>query len=56
MCGICSFYIPRSNPDGYGVTVHCVDPGTMEHVEVTQFDGRNWEKEYAATGIAEQTK
>lgn len=26
-CGILPFYIPRSNPDGYAITYHCVDWG-----------------------------
>ncbi|KAF4396316.1 hypothetical protein G4B88_019116 [Cannabis sativa] len=33
VCGITSFYIPRSNPDGVAVTFKCVDPGTLLHVE-----------------------
>ncbi|EEC84541.1 hypothetical protein OsI_31280 [Oryza sativa Indica Group] len=28
VCGITSFYTPRSNPDGVAVTAACVDPGT----------------------------
>lgn len=28
-CGIKSFYIPRSNPDGYSVKVRCLDPSTI---------------------------
>ncbi|MCL7029821.1 hypothetical protein MKW94_028325, partial [Papaver nudicaule] len=43
VCGITSFYTPRSNPDGIAVTVNCVDPGTLTHVEIKQFDGRNWD-------------
>lgn len=45
-CGIKSFYIPRSNPDGYDVNVRCLAP-QPEEVCVTDFDGRNWEL-YAA--------
>ena len=26
-CGVKSFYVPRSNPDGYSVNVRCLDPG-----------------------------
>ncbi|MCL7023112.1 hypothetical protein MKW94_027991 [Papaver nudicaule] len=44
VCGITSFYTPRSNPDGIAVTVNCVDPGTLTHVEIKQFDGRNWDR------------
>ena len=28
-CGIKSFYIPRSNPDGIDVNVRCLDPATI---------------------------
>jgi len=51
-CGITSFYIPRSNPDGVAVTFRCVDPGTLTHVEIKHYDGRNWESSYNQTGIA----
>jgi hypothetical protein len=37
-CGIKSFYVPRSNPDGYSINVRCLDPSTVEHVEVRLFD------------------
>ncbi|KAG8054981.1 hypothetical protein GUJ93_ZPchr0010g7833 [Zizania palustris] len=30
LCGISSFYTPRSNPDGVAITVACVDPGRGE--------------------------
>ncbi len=42
-CGIKPFYVPRSNPDGIDVNVNCLDtrPGS---VQVTAFDGQNWEQ------------
>lgn len=43
-CGVKSFYIPRSHPDGVSVNVRCLDEATIESVEVTAFDGRNWEQ------------
>jgi hypothetical protein len=43
-CGIKSFYIPRSNPDGVSVNVRCLEPETIAEVRVTDFDGRNWEE------------
>lgn len=43
-CGIKSFYVPRSHPDGYSVNVLCLDPGTFESLTETPFDGRNWEQ------------
>jgi len=42
-CGIKSFYVPRSHPDGYSVHARCLDPATIVSMAVTPFDGRNWE-------------
>jgi hypothetical protein len=42
-CGIKSFYIPRSNPDGIDVNVRCLEPPPRELI-VRPFDGRNWEQ------------
>jgi hypothetical protein len=42
-CGVKSFYVPRSNPDGYSVNVHCLDPDTVEQVEVQLFDDNDRE-------------
>jgi len=44
ICGIKSFYIPRSNPDGYSINLNCLEPGTIEAVDVEAFDGQNWEQ------------
>jgi hypothetical protein len=43
-CGIKSFYIPRSHPDGYSVNARCLDEGTVEEMTVVATDGKNWEK------------
>lgn len=43
-CGVKSFYVPRSNPDGWSVNARCLDPGTLEGVLLEDFDGRNWEQ------------
>ena len=45
-CGIKSFYIPRSHPDGVSVNARCLDPGTVEEMIVKPFDGQNWEQYY----------
>jgi hypothetical protein len=37
-CGVKSFYVPRSNPDGYSVNARCLDAATVEHVELEIFD------------------
>jgi hypothetical protein len=47
-CGIKSFYVPRSNPDGYSINLRCVDEGSLEAIEVEAFDGRNWERNAAS--------
>ncbi|WP_370306418.1 GFA family protein [Sinimarinibacterium flocculans] len=44
VCGIKSFYVPRSNPDGYSVNLRCLDPATIAAVDYEDFDGRNWER------------
>ena len=41
-CGIKPFYVPRSNPDGIDVNVHCLDP-VPAGLMVEDFDGRDWE-------------
>ena len=48
ICGIKSFYVPRSHPDGISVNARCIDEGTIEEMTVGQTDGRNWEKAYPA--------
>lgn len=42
-CGIKSFYIPRSNPDGFSVNYRCVDQSTLGEVCFDNFDGDQWE-------------
>ncbi len=37
-CGIKSFYIPRSNPDGVDVNVRCLDRSTIAELRVSLFD------------------
>ena len=42
-CGVKSFYVPRSNPDGFAVTYRCLDDWMSLDVTVGRFDGQNWE-------------
>jgi hypothetical protein len=44
VCGIKSFYIPRSNPDGYSVNVRCLDDATIRKITIVAFDGKHWEE------------
>jgi len=48
VCGVKSYYVPRSNPDGFSVNVRCLDTATVESIEIEEFDGQNWEKHGAA--------
>lgn len=43
-CGIKSFYVPRSHPDGLSVNARCLDSVRAEDLEARRFDGRNWEQ------------
>jgi hypothetical protein len=43
VCGIKSFYVPRSNPDGFSVNLRCVAKGTFAAVTHEPFDGQNWD-------------
>ena len=42
-CGVKSFYVPRSHPNGYSVNVHCLDRSTIKDLDISLFDGANWE-------------
>jgi hypothetical protein len=46
-CGIKSFYVPRSHPDGYSVSVRALEPATIESLRVREFDGAHWEENIA---------
>ena len=43
VCGVKSFYRPRSNPDGWSINARCLDDIEALDISVTPFDGRNWE-------------
>ncbi|HZF27038.1 MAG TPA: GFA family protein [Steroidobacteraceae bacterium] len=47
-CGVKSFYVPRSNPDGYSVNLRCLNRDTVGAVTVRQFDDRDRERSDAA--------
>lgn len=46
-CGVKSFYVPRSHPDGISVNVNCLEPDTISSVTEQEFDGANWEQNIA---------
>jgi hypothetical protein len=37
-CGVKSFYVPRSNPDGYSVNARCLERATIEQLLIEPFD------------------
>lgn len=43
-CGIKSFYVPRSHPNGYSVNARCLDPDSVRIMTKRSFDGRDWER------------
>ncbi len=43
ICGVKSFYVPRSHPDGFSVNARCLDRKTIRGMKVVPFDGANWE-------------
>ncbi|MCP6762371.1 MAG: GFA family protein [Fischerella sp. CENA71] len=44
ICGIHSFYIPRSHPDSIDVNIRCLDDDVVTKFEIVPFDGANWEQ------------
>jgi hypothetical protein len=45
VCGVKSFYVPRSHPDGYSVNARCLDQDAVNKMTLKAFNGREWEKE-----------
>jgi hypothetical protein len=43
VCGVKSFYIPRSNPSGVDVNARCLQRDTVRSITIEPFDGQNWE-------------
>lgn len=46
VCGIKSFYVPRSHPDGFSVNARCLDDGTAEGLTIVAVNGKEWEKQF----------
>ena len=44
ICGINSFYLPRSHPDCIDVNVRCLDGDAIAQFEIVPFNGQNWEE------------
>ena len=54
VCGIKSFYIPRSHPDGYSINFRCLDKTEFHSIITTEFDGRQWEDNAASLAPLEE--
>ena len=44
VCGVCSYYIPRSHPDKVDVNVRCVEGIVLAELTIVPFNGREWEQ------------
>ena len=47
ICGIKSFYVPRSHPDGFSVNFRCLNADEFRSVSISPFDGKHWEQHAA---------
>lgn len=43
ICGVKSFYQPRSHPDSWSLNLNALDEISALRLTVRSFDGRNWE-------------
>jgi len=48
VCGVKSFYVPRSHPDGIDVNVRCLAPDMVAALRVAAFDDARREEQTAA--------
>jgi hypothetical protein len=46
VCGVKSYYVPRSHPDGFSVNARCLDAGTVTAMHVSPCNGRDWEQQF----------
>ncbi len=44
ICGIKSFYIPRSHPHGFSINLRCLDKSDFSEITIKKFDGHNLEE------------
>ena len=57
ICGVQSFYHPRSNPDGVAITFNCIkNKEDCSSVKINDFDGENWEQTMKKVDIAKFSK
>ena len=46
VCGVKSFYVPRSHPHGYSVNARCLDDVSIASLTIVPFDGQDWEAQF----------
>lgn len=44
VCGVKSYYQPRSHPDCFSVNLRCIDAGAAHLGQIERFDGKHWEQ------------
>jgi hypothetical protein len=44
VCGVKSFYQPRSHPDSWSLNLNALDDATGLTITARSFDGRNWDE------------
>src|SRR5690349_19733418 len=44
VCGIHSYYVPRSDPDKIDVNVRCLEGVDLAGLTIAGFDGQHWEE------------
>jgi hypothetical protein len=52
ICGVESFYRPRSNPDGFGINIYSIDTSPCRSIKYEIFDGQNWEVTISSSDIS----
>jgi hypothetical protein len=50
ICGIKSYYQPRSHPEAWSVNLNALDDPAVLRMTVRFFDGRNWEEARSRLG------
>lgn len=46
VCGVKSFYVPRSHPHGFSVNARCLDDVEIASLTILPFDGKHWEAQF----------
>lgn len=45
-CGVKSFYVPRSHPDGISINARCLNQSTIDIITIEPLNGKEWEKQF----------